>query len=82
MSAQSYLIMGGSILAMILAVVDFVLAVRKKSFYGTDSHRIRDLSGLIHNQAVSEPNFGTESHPIQDLSELTPTEAVRTENSL
>ena len=74
-----WFIVGGSVLASILAAVNFFIAIRRKAIFGTESHPLRDLSNLTSTEATSEPIFGTESEPVRDLSELTPIEANTTE---
>ena len=76
-----WFIIGGSILAVILAVVGFYMAVRQKAIFGTESHRVRDLSGLTPtgetppSGGTREAIFGTESNQFRDVSELAPTKA-------
>jgi hypothetical protein len=73
-----WFIAGGSALAVVLATAEFLIGRRRRAFFGAETHRLRDLSGLPSTGAIAGP-FGTESHQIRDLSELTPTEAEKRE---
>jgi hypothetical protein len=78
----SWIIIGGSAIAVILAVIGFYMAVRPQGIFGTESHKLQDVSGLTPigetppSGEMNEANFGTESHKRPDVSGFTPTDAA------
>jgi len=76
--AMFWFIAGGSVLAIVLAAAQLRIALRRRAIFGTETHRLRDLSQLPPTGAITGP-FGTESHQVRDLSELTPTGLTPTE---